>query len=374
MITIAALYKFVAFAHPEQVKAQLQALCVEYGVTGMLIVANEGLNGTIAASKANIPLFIAALINLEPRLNDMEIKYSRTDEQPFYRMHISVKKEIVTLGLPAEALPRGPCDNVHDLNPDQWNEIIARPDTVVLDTRNDYEVRLGSFVNAVNPQTTSFRHFPAYLQSILPEEVPTKDYAIFCTGGIRCDKVAGYMAGLSGVGKVYTLKGGILRYLETVPEPASLWTGECFVFDQRVTVKHGMEVGDCQLCRGCRQPLTKEDVSREDFNEGVHCRYCLPALQQDKKLKAEERQKQMELSRLRNEKHLGYVHPGHKKTRSCTSNSVIGESTIIPLSISQEDHEDTLHDGLAQGEGERVEEVIVDNVAAVESSALPSAS
>lgn len=330
-IMIAALYKFVDIQQPEEFAVKLEALCDQYKVTGMLIVAEEGLNGTISSSSTLLPQMLEELFTYDPRLRDLEIKFSYSDSQPFYRMRVSRKKEIVTLGVKGYRPLHINNPKVHELSPLEWNELIKNEDVTLVDTRNDYEVELGTFRGALDPHTKSFRQFPAYIESLVEntscakssvEEVKPNKLAIFCTGGIRCDKVSSLVADLPGVNEVYTLKGGILKYLETVPAENSLWEGECFVFDQRVTVTHGLQVGESSLCRACRHPLTISDRSREDFKEGINCRYCIGVLSEEQRKGAEQRQLQIELCKQRNEKHLGYVHPGHaKKQRNAYINA-----------------------------------------------------
>lgn len=313
-VKIAALYKFVHVEDPSLLQSQLRELTGKYHILGMLIIAKEGLNGTIAASPSQMDQFLHELMTKDSRFTEgVEIKYSTNEKQPFYRMRISIRKEIVTLGI--EDFTIKPSNKIFNIEPSQWNDIINREDMIVIDTRNDYEYELGTFQNAINPNTLTFREFPSYMEEQVLKKGDSskpKKVAMFCTGGIRCEKVSSYLVEHSGVDEVYNLKGGILKYLEEIPSNESTWNGECFVFDQRVTVGHGLIPGDCQLCRGCRHPVTKEDREREDFVEGVSCRYCIDKLTEAKKKKAMQRDLQIKLANERQEKHLGYKHPGHE--------------------------------------------------------------
>jgi UPF0176 protein len=310
-VKIAALYKFVDIEDPVQLQSQLRDLTTKHHILGMLILATEGLNGTIAASPHNMDTFLQEFMSKDTRFqHGLEIKFSINETQPFYRMRISIRKEIVTLGV--ENFKITPSEHIHNIEPKDWNSIIQRDDLVVIDTRNDYEYDLGTFQKAINPNTVSFRDFPQYMdEHILSDPTKSKKVAMFCTGGIRCEKVSSYLI-QQGFEEIYNLKGGILKYLEEIPQNQSIWEGECFVFDQRVTVGHGLIPGNCQLCRGCRHPVTKEDRERDDFQEGINCRYCIDKLTEEKKRKAIERDLQMKLAKERQEKHLGYKHPSHK--------------------------------------------------------------
>lgn len=317
---ITALYKFFNNADPEDFKNRLKELCKQFRVSGMLIVASEGLNGTIAAESDDMDNFLPNFFLLNPELNGLEIKFSFTDTQPFNHMRVCIKKEIVTLGVDEYKVHDS--DKVVDVDPQSWNDIISRDDVVLIDTRNDYEVAIGTFEGAIDPKTKSFKEFPAFMEKLAKEETNNdrpkkKNLAMFCTGGIRCDKVGAFVADRSQYDHVYRLKGGILKYLEEIPESESKWNGECFVFDQRVSVKHGLEPGNREFCRGCRHPLAPEEREGDDFKEGVHCKYCVGVLSEDQKKAAAERQLQIELCGKRNQKHLGYEHkhPKKKQTR-----------------------------------------------------------
>jgi UPF0176 protein len=316
---ITALYKFFVIDDTEDFKNRLKELCNQHHVTGMLIVAGEGLNGTIAATSSDMDQFLPVFYQLNPELAGLEIKFSYSETQPFYRMRVCVKKEIVTLGV--EDYHVHESDKIVDVDPQEWNDVISREDVLLVDTRNDYEVALGTFEGAIDPKTKSFKEFPEFVRQLeassLVESSGKKSLAMFCTGGIRCDKVAALVADTSEYDHIYRLKGGILKYLEDITDSDSKWNGECFVFDQRVTVKHGLIAGNCELCRGCRHPLTEMDREREDFHEGVHCRYCIDVLSEDQKKAAAERHLQMELSKKRNQKHLGYDHNARKNPVKC---------------------------------------------------------
>lgn len=331
---IAALFKFTPIDDPVAFKQSLRALTGKFNILGMLILATEGINGTIAATEEDLMKFLEEFQS-DPKFQGLELKFSFNETQPFYRMRISIRKEIVTLGVPDFKMQ--PSDRIHNIEPNEWNDVISREDLVVVDTRNDYEYDLGTFRKAINPNIKNFREFPKYMEDNFGKE--KKSVAMFCTGGIRCEKVSSYLV-QQGYEHVYNLRGGILKYLEEVPKEKSLWDGDCFVFDQRVTVKHGLEVGDCKLCRGCRHPLTPEDMARPDFKQDIHCRYCIENFSKEKEERAVQRHIQIELAMKRNEKHLGYVHTPNKKVKNNEeddSNSSSDESkgpqlqqTILP--------------------------------------------
>jgi UPF0176 protein len=331
-VKIAALYKFAKVEDPPALKQKLREMTSKHNILGMLILATEGINGTIASNEEDLMTFLAEFQE-DPKFQGLELKFSHNEIQPFYRMRISIRKEIVTLGIPEFHIE--PSERIHNVEPQEWNDVISRNDLVVIDTRNDYEFDLGTFENAINPNTKNFREFPQYMEDHFGAS--KKSVAMFCTGGIRCEKASSYLI-QQGYDHVYNLKGGILKYLEVVPEDQSMWKGDCFVFDQRVTVKHGLEVGNCTLCRGCRHPLTAEDRTRPDYKEDIHCRYCINTLTKEKEEKATQRHIQMELAAKRNEKHLGYVHnPQQKKQKSgpmTDAEKVTEESQGVQQSIS----------------------------------------
>ena len=297
--TVAALYRFAPLKDLETLQQDLQALCRENGICGTLLIAHEGINGTVAGSRAGIDTLLHHLRRM-PGLQDLEHKESFAEEQPFYRMKVRIKKEIVTIGLPDV----DPNETVGTyVEPEAWNEIISDPDTVVIDTRNDYEIKIGTFKNAINPHTDTFRAFPGYVQRNFDPK-KHKKVAMFCTGGIRCEKASAYMKKL-GFEEVYHLKGGILKYLERMPEDKSLWEGECFVFDQRVAVKHGLALGSYILCPSCRHPVSPDAQQSEKYIEGIACPYCHDHLSEERKARSAERQKQLKLAEARGEKHIG---------------------------------------------------------------------
>lgn len=300
---IAALYKFVDQPDFESLQTPIAQFCDSHAIRGTLLLAPEGINGTVAGSPDAIDRLIGWLEDgnlFGGRFRDAEIKYASADEQPFHRMKVRLKAEIVTLKAP-EANP-GKKVGAY-VTPEDWNNLIARDDVVVIDTRNDYEVALGTFRNAKDPHTETFTQFKDYVASELDPQKHRK-VAMFCTGGIRCEKASSYMLA-QGFEEVFHLKGGILNYLEHVPQEQSLWDGECFVFDERVSVGHGLEIGDAQLCRACRQPLTLADRARPEFVEGVQCHHCAGPENAGKRQAAAERQKQIELAQARGEAHIG---------------------------------------------------------------------
>lgn len=295
--TIAALYKFSRLDDPAAMKAELAAFCCARGIKGTLLLATEGINGTVAATPAAIA---ELLIHLEsiPALQGIEAKFSQSVDMPFYRMKVRIKKEIVTMGVAG----LDPTDPGTYVEPEQWNALIDDPDTVVIDTRNDYEVALGSFAGALDPGTQSFSEFPAWVAAHR-SELEGRKVAMFCTGGIRCEKATAYLKSV-GLDDVYHLKGGILKYLETVPEAETRWQGECFVFDERVSVVHGMVEGDAELCRACRRPLTPADRASPHYTHGVSCPHCYEVRSDADRARYAERQMQVELAEKRGARHI----------------------------------------------------------------------
>jgi len=293
--TVAALYCFTPFDDPAAIREPLLTLCEEAGTKGTLLLANEGINGTIAGSANAIGAVVDQIRSL-PGCERLEVKYSTASEAPFARMKVRLKREIVTMGEPGVD-PRASVGRY--VAPEDWNDLISDPDTIVIDTRNDYEVAVGTFEGAVDPETTSFREFPKWFRDNREELLEgKKKVAMFCTGGIRCEKSTSFLRG-EGVDEVYHLKGGILKYLETVPEEESKWHGDCFVFDERVTVKHGLEEGDYHLCRACRRPITDEDMTHAHYEEGVSCPYCYDEKSEAQRARYAERQRQRELEKGR---------------------------------------------------------------------------
>jgi UPF0176 protein len=298
-LVVAAVYKFVKLADPAALRAPLLAQCDALGITGTLLLAEEGINGTITGTRSGIDQILAYLRS-DPRLADLEHKESSADAPPFYRMKVKLKKEIVTMGVPNI----DPTERVgRYVRPEDWNALINDPNVLLVDTRNDYEVEVGTFRGAVDPRITTFREFPEYVKKNFdPEKQPR--VAMFCTGGIRCEKASAYML-QQGFPEVYHLQGGILKYLEKVPAEQSLWEGECFVFDQRVAVGQGLAPGHYELCYGCSRPITAEQKASPKYQAGVSCPNCFDALTPEKRAAAQERQKQVELARQRGEKHIG---------------------------------------------------------------------
>ena len=301
MYTVAALYHFTRFDDPAAIKPALAQLCCGQGVTGTLLLAAEGINGTIAGSRAGIDAVLAHIRAL-PGCADLEWKESTASVPPFARMKVRLKREIVTMGQP-DVDPKARVG--HYVDPADWNALITAPDVAVIDTRNDYEVAIGTFQGAVDPQTASFRDFPAWWEAN-KHRFHNKRIAMFCTGGIRCEKSTNWLLG-QGVEDVYHLKGGILKYLEEVPQDQSTWQGECFVFDRRVSVGHGLKEGPHLLCHACRRPILPEDRERPEYEEGVACHHCVDETSDEDKARFRERQKQIALARERGEAHLGGV-------------------------------------------------------------------
>ena len=268
---------------------------------GTILIANEGINGTISGKTNEINQTIS-LLKSDKRFANIEIKYSSTDKQPFHRMKVRLKKEIVTIGLP-EINPNKKVGTY--VKPDDWNDLISDPDVVVIDTRNKYETKIGSFHNALDPETSSFREFPDWVKKFKSsKENANKKIAMFCTGGIRCEKASSLMKE-EGFEDVYHLQGGILKYLETIDKENSLWNGECFVFDQRVCLTDELEVGSYKMCFACRMPITEEEMQNEKYIEGISCIYCYDKTTKEKKERFGSRQRQILLAKERGEKHLG---------------------------------------------------------------------
>jgi UPF0176 protein len=299
-IRIAALYRFCRIDAPEALRKPLAAFCCGRGIKGTLLIAHEGINGTVAGSPEAIAELIGRL-EAVPGMAQLDVKFSVARQMPFHRMKVRLKQEIVTMGI-------SDIDPLSDagayVEPEAWNTLIADPDTVVIDTRNDYEVALGAFRNAVDPGTPSFRAFPDWVERNRAA-LQGRRIAMYCTGGIRCEKATAYVRSL-GLSEVYHLKGGILKYLETVPAEQSLWQGECFVFDERVSVTHGLEPGDAELCRACRRPLTAADRASPRYRAGVSCSHCHDTRSDDDRLRYTERQRQVQLAEARGMgRHIG---------------------------------------------------------------------
>ena len=299
MLTIAALYHFTRFSDPAAIRGPLLALCQAQGVKGSLLLAAEGVNGTIAGPRAGIDAVLAHLRAL-PGCADLTHKEAQSDTMPFGRMKVRLKREIVTMGQP-DVDPRARVG--HYVAPQDWNDLISQPDVAVIDTRNDYEVAIGSFDGAIDPQTASFGEFPAWWAAN-KERFHNKRIAMFCTGGIRCEKSTNYLLG-QGLDEVYHLQGGILQYLEDVPAEQSLWRGGCFVFDQRVAVGHGLRPTGHIMCHACRRPLEPADTQRTAYEEGVQCHHCVDEFDTARRERFRERQRQITLADQRGMAHLG---------------------------------------------------------------------
>jgi len=300
-ILVAALYKFVEIDDLLSLQSNLYEICEKNNIMGTILIANEGINGTISGKTNEINQTIS-LLKSDKRFTNIEIKYSSTDKQPFHRMKVRLKKEIVTIGLP-EINPNNKVGTY--VKPDDWNDLISDPNVVVIDARNKYETKIGSFQNALDPETSSFREFPDWVKKFKSsKENANKKIAMFCTGGIRCEKASSLMKE-EGFEDVYHLQGGILKYLETIDKENSLWNGECFVFDQRVCLTDELEVGSYKMCFACRMPITEEEMQNEKYIEGISCIYCYDKTTKEKKERFGSRQKQILLAKERGEKHLG---------------------------------------------------------------------
>jgi UPF0176 protein len=308
LIKVAALYRFVAFETPATLQPLILAECNIRGIKGTILLAHEGINGTVAGKPDAIDELVAHLRTL-PGCDHLDVKFSHAEQMPFYRMKVRVKKEIVTLGVVGIDPKREVGTYVQ---PEDWNALISDPDTVLIDTRNDYEVAIGTFEGAVDPKTKSFSEFPAWFRENRDDLAAGKTkFAMFCTGGIRCEKSTAFLK-TEGIDEVYHLEGGILRYLETVPETESKWQGECFVFDERVSVKHGLELGSMELCHACRRPISQDDKASEHFIEGVSCPACYATRSAEDRARFAERQKQIALAKTRGKQHIG-VNPRNDK-------------------------------------------------------------
>ena len=300
-ILVAALYKFVEIDDLLSLQSNLYEICEKNNIMGTILIANEGINGTISGKTNEINQTIS-LLKSDKRFTNIEIKYSSTDKQPFHRMKVRLKKEIVTIGLP-EINPNKKVGTY--VKPEDWNDLISDPNVIVIDTRNKYETKIGSFQNALDPETSSFREFPDWVKKFKSsKENANKKIAMFCTGGIRCEKASSLMKE-EGFENVYHLQGGILKYLETIDKENSLWNGECFVFDQRVCLTDELEVGSYKMCFACRMPITEEEMQNEKYIEGISCIYCYDKTTKEKKERFGSRQRQILLAKERGEKHLG---------------------------------------------------------------------
>lgn len=306
---VAALYKFVAIPHFADLQAPIQAVCVDNDVKGTILLASEGINGTVAGPEAGIRA-VLAFLNAMPEFAQADPagivhKESWANEAPFPRMKVRLKKEIVTMGVPG--IDPNQIVGTY-VKPKDWNDLISDPDVVVVDTRNDYEVAIGTFRGALDPRTKSFREFPAWAEVNKSELTKPKKMAMFCTGGIRCEKSTAYMRE-QGYDEVYHLEGGILKYLEEIPSGESLWEGECFVFDDRVSVGHGLKPGPYDMCHACRRPISRQEKTSEHYVHGISCPHCYSETSAEQKARFTERQKQIALARERGELHIGVTAP-----------------------------------------------------------------
>ena len=302
-VVIVALYKFTSLPQFKELRPLLQTAARKLGLRGTLLLAHEGIHGNLAGSRDLIGSFIERL-EQEPAIGVLDVKFTFAKEQPFYRMKVRLKKEIVTLGQPSV----DPTNTVGTyVDPADWNRLIDDPDTLVIDTRNDYEVSIGTFENAVNPETSSFRDFADFvdekLKPLVKDRKP-KNIAMFCTGGIRCEKSTSYLL-QEGFENVFHLKGGILKYLEIVPQDNSRWQGECFVFDGRVSVGQDLQPGTYDMCHACRMPLSSKEKQHPAYRSGISCCKCIDNLSESQVKRFSDRQKQVELAKQRGEIHIG---------------------------------------------------------------------
>lgn len=296
---IVAFYKFVSLPDFEQRRRPLLSLCETNAIKGTILLAHEGINATIAGRREGIETVLNTL-QTDSKIGSLKVKYSNAGEMPFYRMKVRLKTEIVRLGRP----DINPGDQVGEyVQPEDWNELISDPNVTLVDTRNDYEIEIGTFEGAQSPGTKSFRDFPEYVEKQLSDK-KDKPVAMFCTGGIRCEKSTSLLL-KNGFQKVYHLDGGILNYLEKVDPAESLWKGDCFVFDNRVTVDHNLEPGDYDMCHACRHAISEKDKESPHYIEGISCPYCHDSLSEDQRERASQRQKQIEISKKLDRKHIG---------------------------------------------------------------------
>ena len=296
---VCALYKFVELPHFESLREPLQKTLEDNGIRGTLLLASEGINGTVAGTREGIDAMLSWL-DQQPGLDKIVSKESYDEDMPFYRTKVKLKKEIVTMGV--EGIDPKRVVGTY-VKPTEWNALISDPDVVLVDTRNDYEVQIGTFKNAVNPKTDTFREFPAYVKENM-DPAKHKKVAMFCTGGIRCEKSTAYMLE-QGFEEVYHLEGGILKYLEEVPKEETLWQGECFVFDGRVAVNHDLTQGKYDQCFACRFPLTEQEKQSEHYVKGVSCHRCYNKISEQQRHRFAERERQIALAAKRGENHLG---------------------------------------------------------------------
>ena len=302
MFSVAALYKFSSINDPESLHNEIRIRLKSLSISGTILVGEEGINGTISGTNSNIKKAIAFIQSIKG-FASLDIKYSESPQNPFIRLKIKLKKEIVTIG----DRSINPNKIVGDyVDPKNWNSLIDDKDTILIDTRNDYEYSIGTFKNAINPNTVKFREFPKWVkdQNFTEDDKKNKKVAMFCTGGIRCEKASSLMM-KDGFENVHHLKGGILNYFQSVKNEDSLWEGECFVFDDRVSVNQDLTVGTYDMCHGCRMPITEDDKKLKEYIKGVACPKCFNTTTEDQKARYMSRQKQVDLAKARNQKHIG---------------------------------------------------------------------
>ncbi|GAB5487617.1 MAG: rhodanese-related sulfurtransferase [Parasphingorhabdus sp.] len=303
-IKVAALYHFAVIEDPADMKPKILEQAETSGLKGTILLATEGINGTVAGSPDGIDTMISYLRSI-PQFAGLEVKYSEASDMPFLRMKVRLKKEIVSMGVDGVDAAN---DKGNYVDPTEWNRVIADPETIVIDTRNDYEVAIGSFEGAINPATESFRDFPAWFDAFAQELKKESDaeprIAMFCTGGIRCEKATAYVKA-QGFDNVHHLKGGILKYLEHVPEEESRWEGDCFLFDQRVAVGHGLKESDYDQCHACRMPLDAEQQASKKYVPGESCPHCYDKRTDEQRARYRERQRQVEKAATEGRQHLG---------------------------------------------------------------------
>jgi UPF0176 protein len=298
-VVVCALYKFVALPNFEAIRQPLLTVMENADIKGTLLLAQEGINGTVAGSQASIEALLA-WFETQEGLSNIVTKLSFDEAMPFYRTKVKLKKEIVTMGI--EGIDPRKVVGTY-VKPKDWNALISDPDVILVDTRNDYEVQIGTFKNAMNPVTETFREFPQYVKENLDPAIHKK-VAMFCTGGIRCEKSTAYLKE-QGFEEVYHLEGGILKYLEEVKQEESLWEGECFVFDNRVAVNHQLEKGQYDQCNACRMPITEEEKLSVAFVQGVSCPHCIEKIPEEQRQRYIERERQVQLAKQRGESHIG---------------------------------------------------------------------
>lgn len=298
MYDVMAFYAFATWPSFAEHRTPLKSLCAQHGLTGSILLAPEGINGTVAGTQQGLDALLSELKQL-PQFAGLAPKYSTSQSQPFRKMKVRLKKEIVTLGIANIDVSN---TGTH-VPTDEWDALIADPDIIVIDTRNDYEIAIGSFPGAINPHTASFGDFPAWAEANLDPQANPK-IAMFCTGGIRCEKATAYLK-QKGFGDVYQLQGGILRYLEEVPPEDTNWLGECYVFDERVSVRPGLIPGDYEVCVNCNSALGEAEVKAHGYERGVTCPTCVDSISPQRRARFAERQRQIELAESRGEKHLG---------------------------------------------------------------------